>query len=421
MNTLEHFLNKGITQFHVVSECETYLNEHGFKKLPMEDSWKLAAGSRYYVTPYASCLIAFTIGTNVNNMRIATAHTDFPMLKVKPNPDMKKSGYAMINVEPYGGLIMSTWFDRPLGIAGKVVLKGENPFEPQVRLYDSEKAMCIIPNLAPHLKKGDSEGKTDPQKELIPIVGMEGDTVSAVGILSAVADKLKVKTEDILDYDLYLYNTDKVSYIGESENLISSPRIDNISSVSAIMESICEADEEVNNLNIAALFDNEEIGSKSKQGADSYLLNMLINRILEELSMDSAQKNRLFTRSFMISLDVAHGCHPNYPEKSDPTNIIKLGQGVVLKTSASQRYVTDSEASAVITAICSNEHIPLQKQVNKSGMPGGTTMGPIISSYLPIRAVDMGMPILAMHSARELAHIEDYREMRNLLKSFWLL
>lgn len=438
---LKYMLENGITQFHVVKHGEEYLKEHGFSELKLEDKWQLQAGTDYYVRPYSSVMIAFHLPKQLQHIRIATSHTDFPMLKLKPSADMEKGGYHMLNIETYGGLLMKTWFDRPLGLAGKVVIKGSDAFHPEVRLYDSEKPVAIIPSLAPHLKRGDAETKLDPQKELIPVFGLWKKDESH-SFLDEVAEKLQIDKADVLDYDLYLYNCDTCQMIGDS-GLFTSPRIDNVSSVSAILESLVQTgskwkeekckraeaalpDEKIStadvsdmNLDIGVFFDNEEIGSLSKQGADSGLLRMITERILKD-SGESRTIQELLPEIFLISLDVAHGTHPNYQEKSDPVNRVLLGNGVVLKSSASQRYVTDSEADAVIQVLCEDGGIPFQRTVNKTGMPGGTTLGPIVSSYLPVKAVDMGMPVLAMHSACEMAHLSDYESMKRLLIAFWL-
>lgn len=413
MDFLEDILNKGVTQFHVVQECANYLGQHGFTRLEMGEKWQLSFDRSYFVCPYRSELIAFTTGEDIRNLRLATAHTDFPMLKLKPNPEMKKNGYVLANVEPYGGLLISTWFDRPLGLAGKVVLKGKEPFSPEVRLYDSEEPLFIIPNLAPHMKKGEDDRKTDVQKELLPLFS------SDASILEVVAAKLMVAVTDILDYDLYLYNMDKCQMIGTEKKLISSPRIDNVSSVAALTEVLADGagKQGKKNLNIAALFDNEEIGSRSKQGADSMMLKNIIDRIVDSLGLVHIEQ--MMENAFTVSLDVAHALHPNYPEKSDPVNVALLGNGVVLKFSASQRYVSDSEASAVVEALADKYGFRLQKTVNRSGMPGGSTLGPVIASYLPVKAVDMGIPVLAMHSARELGCISDYQDMKKLIAAVY--
>ena len=334
------------------------------------------------------------------------------MLKVKPNPELKKPGYLQINVEPYGGLIRETWFDRPLGLAGKVILKGDTSFHPEVRLFDSEKPVAIIPNLAPHLKRGGKEGELDVQKELIPIVDMVAPTADSHFLLSYVAEKLNISPDDILDFDLYLYICGAPTTVGMNDAFVTSPRIDNISSVCAILEGLASA-EPSDTLCIGALFDNEEIGSRSKQGADSTLLSDIVKRLA------AGSQLSLIEDGFYLSVDVAHATHPNYSEKSDITNTVLLGKGAVLKSSASQRYVCDSEAGACIIDLCNTNGIALQRTVNRSGMPGGQTLGPIVSSYLPMRACDIGIPVLAMHSASELMHKDDYTALADLITAFF--
>lgn len=409
MNRLINMLEKGKTQFHVVKECVDTLSANSFTMLNLSDDWGTLSPGKYMVQPFSSMLVAFVMGENAQDLRAAMAHTDFPCLKLKSNSDIKKSGYLMANVEPYGGLITNTWFDRPLGLAGKVVVKGENAFTPKTVLYDSEKPICIIPNLAPHLKK-DKNADIDVQKELIPLVSMTEGGSEIDKIIRFVATGAGVDYQDILDYDLYLYVCENPQVVGMKDEFISAARIDNISSVTAITEALIESDIK-NSVAVGVFFDNEEIGSRSKQGADSTLLRDIIEKIVPD--------KKLIYEGFNISVDVAHGLHPNYPEKSDATNPIILGEGVTLKTSASQRYVTDCEAGAVITALCKEKGIKLQKQVNRSGMAGGQTLGPIVSSYLPMKSVDMGIPVLAMHSARELMHKEDYEELVKLVGEYY--
>lgn len=414
MQTLLRFLQNGKTQFHVAALAKEFLDAHNFTQVSdRENLAKLAAG-RYYLAPFSSIVIPFVKGGQSTQVRIACAHTDFPMLKVKPNPELKKQGYLQINVEPYGGLIKETWFDRPLGLAGKVICKSDSIFHPEIKLFDSEKPIAIIPNLAPHLKRGSKEGELDVQKELIPIVDMiTPSNEDSHFLLSYVANKLNVRADDILDFDLYLYICDVPMTVGINDAFVTSPRIDNISSVCAILEGLADT-EPSDTLCIGALFDNEEIGSRSKQGADSELLADIVKRLTAGSHLS------LIEDGFYLSVDVAHATHPNYSEKSDITNTVVLGKGAVLKSSASQRYVCDSEAGACIIDLCNINGIALQRTVNRSGMPGGQTLGPIVSSYLPMRACDIGIPILAMHSASELMHKDDYSALSNLLKQFYL-
>ena len=415
IDTLCRLLDAGVTQFHVVKECEAMLQDHGYMELDMGERWELTAGGRYYVKPYSSMVVAFAAGEmpEYGRLNIGLAHTDFPMLKIKTQPDMNRSGYQTLNVEPYGGLIKETWFDRPLGIAGKVMTQTTDPFRPEMYLYDSKNAMCIIPSLAPHLKKEMSGEKMNVQKELIPVYSLNGNNLKNGDILKYVADDLGLLVDDILDYDLYLYNMDNMEVVGVDKDMISSPRLDNVTSVAALVDTMCRP-EGGNCINVISLFDNEEIGSRSKQGADSVLLADIVRRILRGLDMDENEQMRIMRDAFMLSLDVAHATHPNYAEKSDPTNEIIMGKGVALKSSASQRYVSDSAAAAVIMALARKYDIKVQRQVNRSGMAGGQTLGPIASSYLPVKAVDMGMPILAMHSAVELGSAEDYMQLKKI-------
>ena len=411
MNHLFNLLKSGKTQFHVVKECIDYLSKEGFKMLSLSEDWNIKPNGKYMVSPYSSMLISFVIGGNPKNLRLAAAHTDFPMLKLKPNNEIIKKGYLQANIETYGGLIKETWFDRPLGLAGKVVTKGTDVFSPQVHLYDSQKPLFIIPNVAPHLKQGKSSDM-DIQKEMIPVLGTLGSGLSETtdNLISHVAKSLNIQKEDILDYDLYLYISDETQLIGLNDEFIVSPRIDNISSVSAITKAL--VDSNINNcIAVGALFDNEEIGSRSKQGADSVILKNILDKLSKYIELPSD--------GFSMSVDVAHGTHPNYIEKSDPTNDISLGNGIVHKTSATQRYVTDSEAGAVFMGLCNENNIQFQRSVNRSGITGGQTLGPIMSSYLPIKGVDIGIPVLAMHSALETAHKKDYEELEKLLTAYF--
>lgn len=428
MEQLFEMLKNGKTQFHVVDHCKKILSKAGFENLDYNSNFEIKKGGKYFISPFSSMLVAFVIGENAESLRISAAHTDFPMLKLKPNPEITKKGYIQVNVEPYGGLITQTWFDRPLGLAGKVVCRGESAFTPKVILYDSKRPLFIIPNLAPHLKRDSKVQDVDVQKELIPIgtclSSLYGESESTNKeakknyIRDLIAKDLDINGEDIVDYDLYLYIHANPEYVGINNEFIAGARIDNISSVSAITEVLCQ-DNIKNCVAVGAFFDNEEIGSRSKQGADSLVLKDIIDRISDKLGDVNGSKINMSKNSFNMSVDVAHATHPNYVEKGDITNDIILGNGVVLKTSASQKYVTDSEAGAVVTVLCQDNDIKMQRQVNRSGMAGGQTLGPIMSAYLSIKSVDIGVPMLAMHSACELVHKDDYTELVKLLSAYY--
>lgn len=419
METFKEIIEKGATAFHVVAYGKERLLAAGFTELEYGKSWEIEQGKNYLITPFPSMLIAVSVGTweEKPDIRIATAHTDSPCLKIKANPDLPGEYYVRANVEPYGGLLKTTWFDRPLGIAGKVVVRGADAFHPQTRLIQSKQAVCVIPSLAPHLTKAGEKTEMNVQQELIPVLGMEKSKDFLKDYLN---QEFGIVPEELLDFDLYLYNMDAPELVGLKQEMICAPRIDNLASVAALVEAMeALAGEEHRNIAVAAMFDNEEIGSRSKQGADSVLLPQIMEKLGTALGVSVTEWRDWLAKGFLLSMDGAQGHHPNYPEKSDPGNRVSLGKGVVIKTSASQRYLSDSEASAVIKELCRIADIPCQQQVNRSGMPGGQTLGPILAAVLPMQGADVGIPMLAMHSARELAACEDYYNLQELAKVYY--
>ena len=418
MEVFKKIIKEGKSAFYVVKYSRERLQAAGFTELEYGKRLQVEQGGCYMISPFPSMLIAISVGTweEKPDLRVAVAHTDSPCLKLKANPEMPGSYYIRGNVEPYGGMLKTTWFDRPLGIAGKVILRGTDAFHPRTRLIHSTQPVCVIPSLAPHLSRGSDKPEINVQQEMIPIFGLGEETDFLYTYLNREFD---ICREEVLDFDLYLYNPDEPEIVGLQEEFLCAPRIDNLASVSALietMESMKEA--EHSTIAVAAMYDNEEIGSRSKQGADSVLLARLLDRLGEALRIDPDDWRETMAKSFLLSMDGAQGHHPNYPDKSDPTNQVLLGKGVVIKTSASQRYLSDSEASAVIKELCRIGQIPYQQQVNRSGMPGGQTLGPIAASYLPVLGADVGIPMLAMHSARELAACEDYRSLCKLAYTY---
>lgn len=425
MKQLINLLTKGVSPFHLVNESKKYLLDYGFEELKLEEYWYPQVGKGYFVSPSPSVLVAFTFGNGVilsqkPNIRIAAAHTDQPTFKIKFNPEINNNNYLQINVEPYGGAIYNTWLDRPLGIAGKVVLKSNNIFKPKVSLFDSKRPIAIIPNLAIHMNRDVNRGvELNAQNHMIPIIAILNKTLNKNNfLLNYIAKELEVNITDILDFDLYLYNTDKPEIVGINQEFLSSPRLDNIISVQALLDGIVQA-ERKQGINIIALFDNEEIGSRSKQGADSNILSFIIQKMFNDKNTMQTNYIQSLVNSMMLSVDVAHSLHPNYISKSDITNKVILGKGIALKSSANQKYVTDSEVAGAILQLCEKEEIKIQRAINRSDMLGGQTLGPIVSSYLPIKAVDIGVPMLAMHSARELVHIDDYQSLKDLIYAFF--
>lgn len=420
---LKELIGWGHSPYHVVAAVEYGLQQEGFEPLLLNRPWELERGGKYYAAAHGSTLIAFTIGEDMKEpegFRIAAAHTDFPGFRIKQNAEMKRNGYAQLNTEVYGGAVLNTWLDRPLSAAGRVALKSDDVFRPQVRLVDFKKPLFIIPNLAIHLNREVNKGvELNKQKELLPIMGMAGDGMSERFFLDYLADYMRVRPEEVLDYELYLYNTDEPVLAGMHEEFLSGPRIDNLSSVQAILTGLMEGGRD--GINVAAFFDHEEIGSRTKQGAGSQLLSM----VLEKISMGLSQERLAFLQglqdSMLLSVDVGHAFHPNYAEKMDPTNHSPLNKGFCIKEAASQSYATDSRAIAVIQQICMQEEIPYTKFFNRSDGTAGSTLGSIASAFVPVPTVDVGVPLLAMHSARELMGAEDMQALTDMIRAYYTL
>lgn len=422
-NTLFEHLNRAVTPFHSVENCEKLLLDNGFTKLCYEDTWNLQKGGKYILNQYGSTLFAFVVGNNFkpeDMLRMAAAHTDYPCMRIKPNADFVTNGYAQINVEVYGGPILNTWFDRPLGVAGRVALRSEDPFEPRMVLYKSKKSILTIPNLAIHMNREVNQGvEINRQIDLMPILDMIPKEQKEVKyFLSFLAEELKVQQEDILDFELSLYNMEEPSYVGIKDTLISAPRLDNQTSVYALVSAIIEGERE-DGINLIALFDNEEIGNTSKQGAASIFLHDLTKRIMYNLGVTEEEAERTIYRGMLLSVDVAHGAHPNKLGKMDITNKPVLGEGFCIKEACSQSYATDAKAVAILRQICDCRKIPYQHFVNRSDVRGGGTLGSIASVMLPVLTVDLGVPLLAMHSARELMGAGDMDALTNAVIAYF--
>ncbi len=418
MKQLFELLEQGVTASHVISYLKEDLIAGGFKELSLEETWELEEHGKYYVNLYGSNCIAFVVGAmkKMPSFRIAMAHSDYPNFQIKPEPLMRGKHMARFNVEIYGGMYQKSWLDRPLGVAGRVVVKGEQAFSPKVLLYNSKRPLCIIPSLAIHMERElNQKGALDTAKELVPVAALTGD----MDLLDEVVDSLQITKEEILDYDLYLYNMDKPVIVGLDDAMVSAPRLDNLTSVGAILSGIKKAAVPEGVVDLLVVFDNEEVGSRSKQGADSELLPMVVRRIGQALTGGNFELSKVLESSFLLSVDVAHGYHPNYEEKSDVTSKAYLGSGFSLKRSVGQKYGTTAETSAVIKHLCEKEQIPYTIAINKTGIPGGSTLGPIVTVHLPFPCADIGVPILAMHSATELAAAADYDALKRVIQAFY--
>jgi len=418
------FIQKGTSPYQVVSATIDTFEKEGFLSLEFGSSWDLVPGGKYYTKPYDTTLFAFRMPEQVSDQsrfRMCASHTDHPGFRLKPNPDIKEKGYWKLNVETYGGVILNTWLDRPLSMAGKVTLKSNDIFKPECRLVDWKSPLLSIPNLAIHMNRSVNSGlELNKQVDLLPLFSMSLPELNEhENFLSYLAEQLEIETEDILDFDLYVYNCEKGCVFGKDKEFYSSPRLDNLTSVYAGINALCNANLHGTDIAISAFYDNEEIGSRTKQGADSAITQMLLHKIASSCGLSEQQLQDCIYKSFMISTDVAHALHPNHGEKNDITNYTLLNQGVVIKINADQRYATDTEAIGVIQQICQRYQIPYQKFVNRSDITGGGTLGTITSSWLPMKTVDIGVPILAMHSAREMSGVKDVKYLSHLLCSFF--
>lgn len=415
--------------FTTAAEAVRTLAEQGFRELRLsETEWQAEPGGNYYIDVNGSTVYAFSIGKGFDRtradepgqmFRLAFSHTDHPCLYVKSNPEVLAHGYGKLNVEVYGGAILNTWLDRPLSAAGKVVLKTDSTFEPEVRIVDMKKPLFTIPNLAIHLNRDVNKGmELNRQTDMMPVACVGGDEVDEQFFMQILSRRMNVSVSEILDYELYLYNCDAGDVIGFREDMISAPRLDNITSVEACLHGICTAGRE-NGINGVILYDNEEIGSRTRQGADCALLSMVSRKLYAALGVAEEMAKTALVNGFALSLDVAHGFHPNKAEKADPTNENPLGKGVVIKRSGAQNYVTNSEAVGSMMMLMESADIPYQKFASRSDATQGGTLGAVASKYMPMKIVDLGVPVLAMHSARELMAAADQAALERVVEEFF--
>jgi aspartyl aminopeptidase len=420
------FIYESPTAFHAVETVKERLKRSGFSEVRETDKWQLQPGGKYFVTKNQSAIIAFALGNETaveSGFRIITAHTDSPSFRIKPAPEMKSEGkYLKLNTEVYGGPILNTWFDRPLGIAGRVTLKNDNIMYPVTKLVNINKPLLIIPNLAIHMNREINKGvELNAQKDTLPLMGMVEETLAKDNyLLSLLAQELGVEIQQIIDFDLFLYETAKGSITGLHDEFISSGRLDDLAMLHAGLAALTKS-EPGTGTKVLAAFDNEEVGSRTKQGGDSEFLASILERIVLAEGGGREDYFRALAKSFMISADLAHAVHPNQGDKHDPVNRPLLNHGPVIKVSANQSYTSDSDSAAVYEEICNKAHVPVQKFVNRSDLRGGSTIGPISASHLAIRCVDMGTPILAMHSIRELAGVLDHTYVTKSFAVFYRL
>lgn len=413
------YIYQSPTAFNAVETSKRLLIENGFEELKMNEKWNIKVSGKYFLTKNMSALTAFVVNSDniQEGFRIIGSHSDSPTFRIKPKSEMDvEDAYLKLNTEGYGGAILSSWFDRPLAIAGRVVLKSDNILSPKEEIININKPICIIPNLAIHMNRSVNDGyKFNKQKDTLPLVGLLNETFEKDNfLLNELTNDLNIDKGEILDFDLYLYEYEKGCIMGANDEFISSPRLDNLSMAHASLNALIDSKGE-KGINIVSIFDNEEVGSTTKQGADSDMLRNILERICLSLGKDREEFFAAVYSSFMISADLAHALHPNVSEKHDPTNRPIMGRGPVIKISAEQSYTTDAFSAGVYKGICDKCGVNYQEFVNKSDERGGTTIGPISASHLDINSVDVGSPILSMHSIRELGSVEDHY---NIYKTF---
>lgn len=418
MNTAEKlltFIKDSPTAFQAVETMKNRFLENGFRELKEEEHWSVEKGGKYFVTRNHSAIIAFTIPEeNTDTFHIIASHSDSPSLKIKENPEMAENGYVKLNVELYGGALLAPWFDRPLSVAGRLIVKEAGRICEKLVTVDRD--MLIIPNLAIHMNREANSGyQYNVQKDMLPLYGLE----SAKGsFFKTVAEAAGVKEEDILGHDLFLYNRMPGTVWGSEDEFVSAPRLDDLQCAFSSMEGIL-AGENKNSICVHCVMDNEEVGSGTRQGAASTFLRDTLLRITLGLGKSYEDYLIALAKSFMISADNAHAVHPNYPEKADPVNRPHINEGIAIKYNANQKYCTDGISAAIFKTFCQEAGVGCQTYVNRSDVPGGSTLGNISNTQVALNTVDIGLPQLAMHSPYETAGVKDTCDFVKLAEVFY--
>lgn len=398
------FIEKSPTAFQAVDEMQKRLTENGFEVLSEKEYWKLIPGGKYLVTRNNSALIAFCIPEKESRVfHIMASHSDSPSFKIKENPEIKvDNSYVKLNVEKYGGMLMTPWFDRPLSVAGRVIIRRNGGLKE--KLINIKRDLVMIPNLAIHMNREANNGVSyNPQKDLQPLFAV-GNTDRT--LLEIIAEQTGVKKEDIISHDLFLYNRMPGTVWGADREFVSSARLDDLQCAFASMEGLLRAQNH-ESIAVHCVMDNEEVGSGTKQGAASTFLKDTLLRINMGLGRTYEEYLMTLAGSFMVSADNAHALHPNYTDKTDPTNHPVLNKGIVIKFNANQKYCTDAVSAAIFKELCTKAGVPYQTFVNRSDIAGGSTLGNISNTQVPMNTVDIGLPQLAMHSPYETAGVKD--------------
>lgn len=431
INRLLKFLDASPVNFLAARNIACELEQNGYRRLdPQQPLGELKAGDKVYVTKNDSSVYAFHLGRKPlaeTGFHMICAHSDSPTFRVKPHAEMTgEGGLVRLNTEVYGGPILSTWFDRPLTLAGRVIVRGKDAMSPETMLMHVRRPLLQISNLAIHFNRQVNDGvKLSKQKDTLPLLGLINDELEQGNLLmNVIVEELSkqrpVSHEDILDFDLYLADTQPACTFGVHDEFISSGRLDDLSMCFAGLEALIAAPES-DTTQVLAIFDNEETGSQTKQGAGSPFLASMLMRIARQQSGTEEAYRQAVERAFMISADNAHAFHPNYAEKYDPTNHPMLGGGPAIKFNASQKYASDAVSAAIFAEICRKAGVPCQRFVNHSDVAGGSTLGNILASTVPLRGVDMGNAILGMHSCRETGSVADHEYCVRAFTEFYSL
>ena len=396
------FIDRSPTPFHAAREAASRLSAEGFRELDERDAWSLVPGDRCYVVRGGSTLVAFVAGSEspaTGGFRMIGAHTDSPNLRVKPNAELSRSGYQQVPVEVYGGVLLSTWLDRDLSIAGRVLVRGERGVE--ARLVDLGRAVARVPNLAIHLNRGvNKDGLVlNEQRHMVPVVGLGKEGA----LRRAVARALEIEEDALLGYDLSLYDTARAAIAGLDGEFVFSARLDNLASCFGAVKALCASTAAARSTRLIALYDHEEVGSRSAVGAAGSVLRDTIARVIDAHPDRQPQAmGRAMARSLLVSADMAHGLHPNYPDQHEPQHAPVINRGLVIKSNAGQSYATDGASAAAFEIACHEAGFTPQRFVVRSDLPCGSTIGPITAAQLGVPTVDVGAPMLSMHSCREM-------------------
>lgn len=413
---LLEFIEKSCSCFHVIANMKEELKDNGFEELLESDEWELKEGGRYYVSRNESSIIAFKIpAKDFTGFQIMSSHSDFPTFKVKENAEMcVENKYTKLNVEKYGGMICSPWFDRPLSIAGRVLVKEGDRIV--TKLVNVDRDLVMIPNLAIHMNREINDGyKYNAQVDMLPLYG---DEAAKGSLMKIIAESAGVAEEDILGNDLYLYNRMPGTFWGAKEEFISSAKLDDVQCAFSSMKGFIKG-ESKKAVTVHCVMDNEEVGSGTKQGAASTFLKDTLCRINRAMGRTEEEYLRALAGSFMLSADNAHGVHPNYPDKTDPTNRPYLNGGIVIKYNANQNYTTDAVSAAIFKTMCQRAEVPCQTFVNRSDMAGGSTLGNIANTQVAMNTVDIGVAQLAMHSPYETCGVKDTFYLMKIAEEFF--